>query len=186
MALRPCSLALFAAAFAFLAMHASATEMKLGKEGERVVHHNMTIEGEYIQPIVLEGGKENHPREKSDAYFIAHIKAAGSNPLGFSKFAWIPNLGVSYTLTKLDSNWVTRGSLTPAIAKFGPHYGANVKLDGVGKYRYSIHVSPPAEGIYRLVDIENGVLWWKPFEVSWDFTFLGLGKRGVIGATGGY
>lgn len=176
----------FVAASLFCSAGVWAKEMRLGEEGERIVRNGMTIEGWYLQPIVLEDDKENRPREQSDAYFVAYIKASGANPLGFSKFAWIPNLGVNYTLSKLDSSWSTRGSLTPAIAKFGPHYGANVKLNGIGKYRYTIHISPPAKGIYRLVDIENGVLWWEPFEISWDFTFLGLGKRGTIGASGGY
>jgi uncharacterized protein involved in high-affinity Fe2+ transport len=170
-----------------LALPAGAAEFKLSnKAGERIVRESMTVEGGYMQPIILESGRENRPREQSDAYFVAHLKAASANPYGFSKFAWIPFLKVSYTLEKLDSGWKLEGPLSAAIGKFGPHYGANVKLDGVGKYRYTVHVAPPDTGLDRLVDTENGVTWWKPFAVSWDFTYLGLGKKGVIGATGGY
>lgn len=166
---------------------AAASEFKLAnKPGERIVRHNMTIEGGYMQPIVLEDGRENRPREQSDAYFVAHIKAASANPHGFSKFAWIPFLNVTYTLEKIDSTWKNEGELTAAIGKFGPHYGANVKLDGVGKYRYTVHVAAPDKGLNRLVDWENGITWWQPFDVSWNFTYLGVGKKGVIGATGGY
>lgn len=170
---------------------ALASEFKLSnKEGERIVKNQMTIEGAYMQPIELEEKRENLPREKSDAYFVAHIKAASAHPHGFSKFAWIPYLNVSYTLEKLDSSWKSEGPLTAAIGKFGPHYGTNVKLDGAGKYRYTVRVAAPNNGakggIDRLVDWENGIKWWQPFEVSWTFTYLGVGKKGVIGAKGGY
>lgn len=174
-------------AAALLTLPASASEFKLSnKAGERIVRNSMTIEGSYMQPIVLEGSRENHPREQSDAYFVAHIKAASANPHGYSKFAWIPFLNVSYTLEKIGANWKRQGRLTAAIGKFGPHYGANATLDGIGKYRYTVRVAPPEQGLNRLVDIENGITWWEPFEVSWSFTYLGLGKKGVIGATGGY
>lgn len=170
-----------------LAIPAAASEFKLSNAvGERIVRNLMTIEGSYMQPIVLEQGRENRPRDQSDAYFVAHIKAASAHPHGFSKFAWIPFLNVSYSLEKLDGTWRDNGQLTAAIGKFGPHYGANVKLKGVGRYRYTVHVAPPDKGINRLVDWENGITWWDPFDVSWDFTYLGVGKKGVIGATGGY
>jgi uncharacterized protein involved in high-affinity Fe2+ transport len=189
--IRPALLPLLTLCAALSAPSSAATEFKLqNKANERIVHNSMTIEGGYIQPIILEDGRENLPREQSDAYFIAHIKAASANPHGYSKFAWIPYLDVSYTLEKTDpgSQWIQQGTLSPALAKFGPHYGANVKLDGVGKYRYTVHVAPPekGKGINRLIDRENGVTWWEPFEVSWNFTYLGLGKKGVIGAKGGY
>ena len=176
---------------ALFAPPAGASEFKLANSpGERIVRNSMTIEGAYMQPIALENGSENRARAQSDAYFVAHIKAASANPHGYSKFAWIPFLEVSYTLEKTDSTWKDEGALRPAIGKFGPHYGANVKLDGVGKYRYTVRVAPPradAQGsLKRLVDWENGITWWQPFEVSWTFTYLGVGKKGVIGATGGY
>jgi uncharacterized protein involved in high-affinity Fe2+ transport len=179
---------LFPVSCLLLCLPAAASELfKLAnKVDERIVRESMTIEGGYMQPIALEGGRENRPRDQSDAYFVAHIKAASANPYGFSKFAWIPFLRVSYTLEKPGSDWKLEGPLGAAIGKFGPHYGANVKLDGAGKYRFTMHVAPPDAGIDRLVDTENGVTWWKPFEVSWNFTWLGLGKIGEIGASGGY
>lgn len=179
--------ALAAGLLALAVLPAAASEFKLAnKPGERIVRHSMVVEGGYMQPIVLENGRENRPREQSDAYFYAHLKAASANPHGFSKFAWIPYLNVSYTIEKLDSTWKSEGKLGAAIGKFGPHYGANVKLDGIGDYRYTIRVAPPERGINRLVDWENGITWWEPFETSWKFTYLGVGKKGVIGAKGGY
>ena len=186
-----CTLGLLAIGAHFSPRPAAAAEFKLSnKPGERIVRQQMTIEGSYMQPIELEAHLENRPREQSDAYFVAHIKAASAHPHGYSKFAWIPFLNVSYKLEKLDSDWNQEGRLNAAIGKFGPHYGANVKLDGVGKYRYTVHVEPPKNasegGINRLVDRENGISWWAPFDVSWDFTYLGIGKIGTIGAKGGY
>lgn len=176
-------------ALALLALinQAQAVEMLLDRDGRRTVKHSMTIESFIGQAIELEEHAENLPREKSDGYIVTHIKAASANPFGFSKFAWIPLLKVDYTIEKLDSPWRTSGTHQAAIGKFGPHYGSNIKLDGMGKYRYTVRVSPPAKGqLRRLTDIENGVQWWEPFEVSWDFTWTGLGKMRAIGAKGGY
>lgn len=89
--------ALAAGLLALAVLPAAASEFKLAnKPGERIVRHSMVVEGGYMQPIVLENGRENRPREQSDAYFYAHLKAASANPHGFSKFAWIPYLNVSY------------------------------------------------------------------------------------------
>ncbi|MFT3848563.1 MAG: iron transporter [Propionivibrio sp.] len=186
-----CTIGLLAIAAHISPRPAEAAEFKLAnKPGERIVRQQMTVEASYMQPIELEGHRENLPREQADAYFVAHLKAASAHPHGYSKFAWIPFLNVSYTLEKLDSDWKREGRLNAAIAKFGPHYGANVKLDGVGKYRYTVHVAPPSSGaeggIDRLVDRENGISWWAPFDASWTFTYLGIGKIGTIGAKGGY
>lgn len=170
-----------------VAGQAQAVEMLLDREGRRTVMHSMTIESFIAQPIELEDHAENQPREKSDGYIVTHIKAASANPFGFSKFAWIPLLKVDYTIEKLGTNWKISGTHQAAIGKFGPHYGSNIKLDGMGKYRYTVRVSPPAKGqIHRLTDIENGVKWWEPFEVSWDFKWIGLGKMYGVGAKGGY
>jgi uncharacterized protein involved in high-affinity Fe2+ transport len=180
---------LFVSCALFLSLSVAASELFVmaNKPGERIVRRSMTIEAAYMQPIVREGGRENLPREQSDAYFVANIKAASANPHGFSKFAWIPFLQVSYVLEKPGSAWKQEGTLTAAIGRFGPHYGANVKLDGVGKYRFTLRVAPPADGVIdRLVDVENGITWWEPFEVSWNFTWIGIGKIGEIGASGGY
>jgi uncharacterized protein involved in high-affinity Fe2+ transport len=67
------------------------------------------------------------------------------------------------------------------VANDGPHYGANVKLDGPGKYKLSYHVQPPPyQGFYRHTDKETGVgEWWTPFDIEWDFSYAGTGKKGA-------
>jgi uncharacterized protein involved in high-affinity Fe2+ transport len=179
--------ALAALVAGLVALPVAATEFKMtDKVGKGHVSASLLIDGRYIQPIVLADGRENRPREQSDAYFIADVKANSGNPWGLVKFAWVSFLSVHYRLEKLDGSWRDEGRLTPAIGKFGPHHGANVKLAGVGKYRYTLRIGPPDQGIERLVDRENGISWPEPFEVSWNFTYLGIGKKGVVGAAGGY
>lgn len=174
-----------ALALTLLPMPAQATQEKIAEmEGERIVRNSMTIEAEYIQPVELQNGKV--ARKDADIYLQAHIKAASANPLGFSKFAWIPFLDVRYTLKKTGSNWQSEGRLDPAIAQYGPHYGANVKLDGFGKYHLTLHVAPPTEGIYRHIGVDTGLVFWKPFNVDWNFNYLGVGKRTAVGGSGGY
>ena len=58
----------------------------------------------------------------------------------------------------------------------GPHYGANVKMMGVGNYKLTYHIDPPSKaGMHRHTDEETGVgRWWKPFDVSYEFKFTGL------------
>ena len=66
------------------------------------------------------------------------------------------------------------------VASDGPHYGANLKLDGAGKYHLTYHIDPPPyQGFYRHEDEETGVgRWWEPFDLSWEFAFVGTGKKG--------
>jgi uncharacterized protein involved in high-affinity Fe2+ transport len=66
------------------------------------------------------------------------------------------------------------------VASDGPHYGANVKFDGPGKYHVAYTINPPSKvGFLRHTDKETGVgAWWQPFTVDWDFTYTGTGKKG--------
>ena len=68
------------------------------------------------------------------------------------------------------------------VANDGPHYGDNVKLAGPGKYRLTVSIAPPGEAQHfgRHVDKETGVgPWFKPFQVTQEFTFAGTGKKGA-------
>ncbi len=66
------------------------------------------------------------------------------------------------------------------VASDGPHYADNIKLNGAGKYKLRYHiVPPPVNGFFRHTDKETGVgKWWTPFDLTWDFTYLGAGKKG--------
>ncbi|HKK14928.1 MAG TPA: iron transporter, partial [Gammaproteobacteria bacterium] len=102
------------------------------------------------------------------------------NPNGFAPGEWVPYLGVTYRIQKLGSDWSAFGQFMSMVASDGPHYGANVTLDGPGKYRLTYRITPPPyQGFYRHTDKETGVApWWKPFDVSWQFTYVGVGKKG--------
>ncbi|KAF4296450.1 iron transporter [Escherichia coli] len=68
------------------------------------------------------------------------------------------------------------GTFMPMVASDGPHYGANIKMMGVGNYKVTYHIEPPSKaGMHRHTDSETGVgRWWKPFDVSYEFKYVGL------------
>jgi len=154
----------------------TAAEMPIGKPVQR---NAMEIGAVYLQPVVMaptlagmNGG--------ADVHLEADIRARPKNPNGFAPGEWVPYLGVTYRIQKLGSDWSAFGQFMPMVASDGPHYGANVKLDGPGKYRLTYRITPPPyQGFYRHTDEETGVApWWKPFDVSWQFTYVGVGKKG--------
>ena len=114
----------------------------------------------------------------------ADIKALANNPNGFEEGAWIPYLQVKYEVVKLGGNGKIAGEFMPMVANDGPHYGDNVKLAGPGKYRVKYTIAPPtahAGGAHfgRHTDRLTGVRpWFKPFEVEYEFTYAGIGKKG--------
>jgi uncharacterized protein involved in high-affinity Fe2+ transport len=59
------------------------------------------------------------------------------------------------------------------IAKDGPHYADNVKMDGPGTYTVTYRFEPPeANGFLRHVDKATGVpAWWQPFSESFTFAY---------------
>ena len=116
-----------------------------------------------------------------DIHLEADIQAAQDNQNGFSAGSWVPYLEVAYHIKKVGSDWSAHGSFMPMIANDGPHYGANVALDGPGEYALDYEIVPPIRnGLYRHTDEETGVSkWFAPFHTSWTFTFVGVGKKGT-------
>ena len=102
------------------------------------------------------------------------ISKHAADALGDVVFVEVPEVGKS----------VAKGPLMGMVASDGPHYGDNVKLDGVGNYKLTFHIAPPPSTGHmamfgRHVDKETGVApWFKPFEVQYDFVFAGTGKKG--------
>jgi uncharacterized protein involved in high-affinity Fe2+ transport len=146
--------------------------------GQAVEKNGMEIGAVYLQSVVMEPAM---PMEgPTDIHLEADIHAVKGNPLGFGVGEWIPSLQVAYHLTKEGSTWSQTGVFMPMVASDGPHYGANVKLDGPGKYHVTYHLNPPPySGFVRHTDKETGVgKWWTPFDVSWDFAYVGTGKKG--------
>jgi len=146
--------------------------------GEPFARFGMEIGAVYLQAVTMDPQHGAHL--PADIHLEADVSAAKDNLHGFEEGAWIPYLGVSYEISKKDSNWRLRGDFVPMVANDGPHYGANVKLDGPGKYHLRYRFNPPsANGFYRHTDKETGVAaWWQPFDLEWDFTYVGTGKKG--------
>jgi hypothetical protein len=163
-------------AVAALAQPAGAAEVPIGKAVEK---NGMEVGAVYLQPVVMApmlagmGGP-------ADVHLEADIHAAKGNANGFGPGDWVPYLGITYRITKADSNWIASGPFMAMVANDGPHYGANVALDGPGKYKLTYHILPPPyQGFFRHTDKETGVAeWWAPFDVEWEFTFAGTGKKG--------
>jgi len=147
--------------------------------GEPVQRNGMEIGAVYLQPVMMEPMLPGMSGQ-SDVHLEADVRAMKGNANGFGPGEWVPYLGITYRLQKLGSDWEQVGPFMPMVASDGPHYGANVKLDGPGKYRLTYRFDPPPyQGFYRHTDKETGVAaWWAPFEVSWDLTYVGVGKKG--------
>ena len=86
---------------------------------------------------------------------------------------WVGYLTIEYTLKKIGTDWQATGKLLPMTAKDGPHYAANLKMDGPGQYHVTYRLSPPGvNGFYHHTDQETGVPdWWQPFSVDFDFKY---------------
>lgn len=148
--------------------------------GPVISQHGMKIAGVYIQPVAMAPQMPEQDPQVTDIHLEADIHAEKNNPQGFKKGDWIPGLTVEYSLSKKDSAWTAHGSLDPMCASDGPHYGANVRLDGPGQYQLLFTIRPPSGHMtMRHTDKETGVAaWWDSFEYKGSFKFTGAGKKG--------
>jgi uncharacterized protein involved in high-affinity Fe2+ transport len=166
-----------AAAVAVLAAApAFAAEVPIGNPIEK---NGMNVAAVYLQSVMMAPMLPGMDKP-SDVHLEADIHALRGNENGFRDEEWIPYLTITYPLEKEGSTWKTTGAFMPMCADDGPHYGDNVKLDGPGKYHLTYDILPPAyNGFYHHVDKETGTKeWWEPFQVAWDFTYAGVGKKG--------
>ncbi len=163
------------------AFAASAVEYPIGSPK---LLNGMEIAAVYLQPIEMEPEHIMRPAADSDIHLEADIHATAGNTNGFAEGDWIPNLRIDYTLVKLDDGKRTAGTFMPMVASDGPHYGDNVKLAGMGKYKLTFVITSQGAGSHdhfgRHVDKETGVgPWPAPFSVEYEFTFAGTGKKGA-------
>ena len=168
------------AALAATSLSAAALEYPIGAP-QNVA--GMEVAAVYLQAVEME--PEGHMRKasESDIHLEADIHALANNANGFAEGMWIPHLLVKYELTKLPSGEVIKGNMMPMVASDGPHYGDNVKLKGPGKYKLKYRIHPPSADprnhFGRHTDRLTGVRpWFKPFEVEYEFTYVGVGKKG--------
>ncbi|SKA25635.1 hypothetical protein SAMN02745126_04555 [Enhydrobacter aerosaccus] len=103
----------------------------------------------------------------------ADVHATADNGNGYPDGAWVGYLTIEYVLEKEGTSWKASGMLKPMIAKDGPHYADNVRMDGPGTYMVTYRFTPPeANGFLRHVDKETGVpAWWKPFTEIFTFAY---------------
>jgi len=169
---------LIATALAGLLAAGSANAFKEYPIGEAQTMNEMEIAAVYLQPVDMEPRGMGLPAAKSDIHLEADIHATKGNKNGFGEGEWMPFLTISYTLVNVDTNEKQEGSFMPMVASDGPHYGANVKMMGVGNYKVTYHIEPPSKaGMHRHTDSETGVgRWWKPFDVSYEFKYAGIEK----------
>lgn len=164
------------AALATLPLTATAKEYPIGRPIDAA---GMEIGAVYLQPIEMAPPNLMAPAGKTDIHLEADIHALASNANGFAEGDWVPYLRIRYKLTKAGGKTVS-GKLIPMVASDGPHYGDNVKLDGVGKYHLTFTILPPGPVFGRHVDKETGVApWFTPLTTNYDFVFAGVGKIGA-------
>lgn len=154
----------------------SALAFKEYPIGEAVTMNGMELAAVYLQPIDMEPRGMGLSAKDADIHLEADIHATKGNENGFGEGEWMPYLTISYTLVNTDTGEKQEGTFMPMVAGDGPHYGANVKMMGVGNYKVTYHIDPPSKaGMHRHTDSETGVgRWWKPFDVSYEFKFTGL------------
>ncbi|MBI1891443.1 MAG: iron transporter [Burkholderiales bacterium] len=165
------------------ATQANALEYPIGTPQNMA---GMEVAAVYLQAVEMEPDGHMRKAAESDIHLEADIHALASNPNGFAEGTWIPYLLVKYEVTKLPDGETIKGHMMPMVASDGPHYGDNVKLKGPGKYKVKFIVYSPnapentfGKHFGRHTDRATGVRpWFKPFDVEWEFTYAGVGKKG--------
>lgn len=146
--------------------------------GEAKTVNKMEIAAVYLQPIDMEPRGIDLPASKADIHLEADIHATKGNKNGFGAGEWIPYLTITYKVTNLSTGKTKVGALMPMVAADGPHYGSNMKMMGVGKYKIEFNIEPPSkQGFGRHSDKETGVgKWFQPFSVSFTGKYKGIKK----------
>jgi uncharacterized protein involved in high-affinity Fe2+ transport len=135
----------------------------------------LNVAGVFFQPVDMIPASAGLPASQSDIHIEADISAL-ENDLGYGVGDFVPNLTVRYEITQ-KSGWKIEGTFMPMNASDGPHYGANVKLNGVGEYHVKFMVqNPEAQGYVLHVDQVTGVpgrFWGAPLVAEWDVLYAG-------------
>jgi uncharacterized protein involved in high-affinity Fe2+ transport len=138
----------------------------------------LNVAGVYFQPVDMLPAAAGLPASQADMHMEADISAL-ENDLGYGVGDFVPNLTVQYEITRSTGEKV-EGTFMPMNASDGPHYGANVKLPGVGgpgtyTVRFLIQ-NPEAQGYVLHVDQATGVpgrFWGPPLEAEWTVDYAG-------------
>jgi uncharacterized protein involved in high-affinity Fe2+ transport len=135
----------------------------------------LNVAGVYFQPVDMIPASAGLPADQSDIHIEADISAL-ENELGYGVGDFVPNLTVRYEISQA-SGWKIEGTFMPMNASDGPHYGANVKLNGIGDYKVVFLIqNPEAQGYVLHVDKTTGVpgrFWGEPLRAEWNVTYAG-------------
>jgi uncharacterized protein involved in high-affinity Fe2+ transport len=147
--------------------------------GEEVERNQMRIAAVWLPHVQMAG--MDVPGSSTMIHIEADIHATEGNRNGCPKDEFVPWLTVHYTIVPDDaagkSTEPIRGPLIPMIARDGWHYGASIEMPKAGHYKMTYAIKPPTVG--RHADAVTGVApWWKPFEVSFDWDYVGPPTEG--------
>ena len=112
----------------------------------------LNLNAVYFQPVDMTGG---YKAEDYDCHLELDVSAL-ENGYGYGTGDWVPYLTVEYKVTKNDSDFETSGTFMPMAASDGPHYGANIKVDGDGVYTVTFTVKFPDDSTYLIHTDETG------------------------------
>ena len=108
----------------------------------------LNLNGVYFQPVDMTGG---YKAEDYDCHLELDVSClASGKDYGFGEGDWVPYLTVEYTVKKNDSDYEVSGTFMPMAASDGPHYGANLKMDGDGEYTVTFTIKFPGSDTYLI------------------------------------
>ncbi|MDR2518618.1 MAG: iron transporter [Spirochaetaceae bacterium] len=135
----------------------------------------LNVAGVYFQPVDMAPASAGLPAAQADIHLEADISAL-TNDLGYGVGDFVPNLTVKYEIIQ-PGGWSAEGTFMPMNASDGPHYGANVKLNGIGEYKVRFIIqNPEAQGYVLHIDKTTGVpgrFWNQPLVAEWDVVYPG-------------
>jgi uncharacterized protein involved in high-affinity Fe2+ transport len=144
--------------------------------GDEIELFPLNVAGVYFQPVDMLPPGNSLPAAESDMHMEADIAALEGNDLGYGAGDFVPNLTVHYEIEKTGADWKIDGNFMPMNASDGPHYGANLKLDGAGTYHIRFIIqNPESQGYLIHIDEETGVpgrFWTQPLVAEWDFDWI--------------
>jgi uncharacterized protein involved in high-affinity Fe2+ transport len=132
--------------------------------GGPVHGHDMEIVANYLVGVEMAPMSAGMPMGSDVIHLEADVHATADKQLRLSEW----RLG-GISRHFLHDREVRNGlegerNAGPMVARDGPHYADNVRMDGPGSYGATYLMSPGTDGFLRHVDKETGVPdWWGPF-----------------------
>ena len=111
----------------------------------------LNLNAVYFQPVDMTGG---YKAEDYDCHLELDVSAL-DNGFGYGTGDWVPYLTVEYEVSQ-DGWDGESGTFMPMAASDGPHYGANIKLNGDGVYTVKFTVKFPDSSTYLIHTDETG------------------------------